>query len=541
MGLDVIPQRQLDIGAASWFRADANSPANNQVSIKAGWAHIAGDAIIDKFSGGDQQTAAFAVVAGGHERWDLITLSVAGAPVITQGTAQVSPATPFAGAPGQSTGPDAPDQFPIAYVHVTETVTVVVIQADITPVSGLVELRRALEGHFIDFGSTGGAPTGSSTIVTAVFAGATSSSGTARGVVTSAPNNVVRLRDQNNGVIKHTSGSEIFGRLTFAAAVWTLTYKYFDAAGAEQTVGNIATDTATTTPTNMRLISVPQIFSRDETARPLFDQTRAAPAGVQPGTNPNPTFGGDAALGDVTIAAPTVLSGLVSYNNLTNTSTITCGTKRALHIRCRGNLDNGAGTISAVGSGFAGGAGNPAGAGAAGTGGGGSAGGGGDTAAGAGGVGGDRTDSFGAGGGGATGGGNATPTTYSWFADLTWPVAELRPGSGGGGGGGGAVPGTPGDGGAGGGIIVLEVLGNLIEGTITAAGAAGGSGANTGTTTHAGGGGGGGGGDVMAAFAGTRTPGTVTAAGGAGGTSIGGTGGGGAGEAGRVRRCKVAP
>jgi hypothetical protein len=587
--LDVVPARQLDLGAASWFRAEANVPPDNQANLKAGWAHIGGQIVVDRFTAGDQLTGTFAPVAVGFERWDLITLDSTGAPAITQGTPIAAPAPLYNGAPGYTFGPAPPDQFPIAYVFVDETVTAVISSGDITPVIGLIELRRALEGHRIDKGATGAPPVGVSTVVTALFAGETAGTGVARGVATTAPLNLVRLLDQNFRLIKFAATeAEIFGRLTHAAGVWTLTYRYIDAAGVEQTVGNIATDT-TAAVTNVRLVSVPKVFSKDEATRPIFDNTSSPPASAAASASLVP-FGGDGTLGSITFFVSAPIAGIFNFTSVTIDPgvVLTLTQYRALHLKCRANFTNN-GTISAVGSGFnsgTGGAkaiggvvGNPGSAPAASElfgfspGGGGGAG---TANAGAlfnGGNGGAGGPGFydgrvgGTAGGansGAGGAAAASPAAHAWLYDLDPPVGSfgraVAPGSGGGGGGGGGgnAPVNPtsagGDGGDGGGIVVIEVLGNVTEGVINCNGAAGVAGFpgwdafgfNVGA---GGGGGGGGGGRYSLLYGGTLAAGTVTVAGGAAGAAgtdggypgTGPAGIGAAGAAGAMVRVKVAP
>jgi hypothetical protein len=79
--------------------------------------------------------------------------------------------------------------------------------------------------------------TGTSTVVTADMIGKTPSSGaTVPGVVVAAPENKVLLRQASGtdegDVFKDGSGNIVYGRITEAAAVWTLSY-YVDIAGVE--------------------------------------------------------------------------------------------------------------------------------------------------------------------------------------------------------------------------------------------------------------------------------------------------------------------
>ena len=72
---------------------------------------------------------------------------------------------------------------------------------------------------------------GASNDVSASFSGKVSGGGTSTaGVITSAPYNRVEIRDTSNGSeILDGSGNKVYGRLTYSASVWTLTYYVFNA------------------------------------------------------------------------------------------------------------------------------------------------------------------------------------------------------------------------------------------------------------------------------------------------------------------------
>jgi hypothetical protein len=260
-----------------------------------------------------------------------------------------------------------------------------------------------------------------------------------------------------------------------------------------------------------------------------LDGTGKVPAGQLP-TPAAATFGGDGSLGNVTIAAPTTLSGIFNYNNLTVNALVSAGVERGLHIKVRANLSFSAdiwakGFLAGAAGGAAsylgftpqtGGAGTaatavPQAGTASGGGGGGGSGGGfisglNGSAGGAGGNGANRSaqlDGAGQGTGGAgapapgfppypgiagTAAGASTAfnwTSYAWQLDFDppyWVVddrSRIRPGNPGGGGGGGGSGGNDGGtgpsgfggaGGAGGDAgnpLIVEVLG-----TCTAVGAA---------------------------------------------------------------------
>lgn len=266
-----IPERQLDLGAASYFKVVTEATPGNQAKVRPGFLYAGGHSIIDRLTAGDQTTAAFAPVLAAQQRYDLIYLSILGAATILQGNAVAFGSPVFDGAPGFNLGPPMPDQaLPLAYVFVDETGAVVVDTADIIPIGGQFQVTRDLDGHLVDKGSLGAPPAGLSDVVTTLFAAELPGGGTAvAGVVTAAPLNYTRLLDQAGDEILHNTGARMYGRLTEAAGVWTLAYHYVDAAGAEQTMDPSA-DTDGPAPTDLRLVGVPKVFSRNDPNRPLF-------------------------------------------------------------------------------------------------------------------------------------------------------------------------------------------------------------------------------------------------------------------------------
>jgi len=268
-------QRLLDLGPANFFRPEASAPSGNQVVVKAGFAFAGGHAIYDRFTAGDQLTAGFTFVAGGFRRYDLVYLDNTGAVQILAGTALAAGQPAFQGAPGwvgTNPGPTLPDDVnPVAWVLVDETVTVVIDPADITPINGFVRVQRELDGYCIDKGLIGAAPTGASDVVTAAFAGEVPGGGNTQvGVVTAPPNNLVDVLDEFKDELIHTvDAARVYGRMTEAAGVWTLSYFYTSAAGAETAVAAIETD-CTRVPANLQMACIRKVFSRNDPNRPLF-------------------------------------------------------------------------------------------------------------------------------------------------------------------------------------------------------------------------------------------------------------------------------
>jgi hypothetical protein len=271
MALDTVRQRQLELGAAAFFRPEAENPPGNQIVVKAGFAFRGAYAIQDQFTGGDQTTAGFASVSGaGLKRYDLVYLDINGAVQILQGNEVAAAAPAFDGAPGFNLGPDLPDQaVPTAYVLVDEPGAVTVDSTDIYQTTGFISISRDLNGYRVDKGLLGSAPSGVDDDVSAIFAGDTpGGSTTVRGTVTTAPLNFVVVVDQDaNELIRTADGSQVYARLTEAGGVWTLSY-FANVAGTE-TVVDVDAD-ITTTPTDLRLIAVPTVFSQNDPNRPLF-------------------------------------------------------------------------------------------------------------------------------------------------------------------------------------------------------------------------------------------------------------------------------
>lgn len=268
-----IPERQLELGAAGFFRVLPEDPAGNQVVVRAGFVYAPGYSITGGVA--EQTTAAFAPVGGGQQRYDLVYLDGSGVATILQGTAVAAGSPAYDGAPAQTGGPGLPDRaIPIAYVFVDETGAVEVTTADITQLGGHYQVSRDFDGYLVDKGLFGAAPAGTSDDVSALFAGdAQGGSVAVRGVVTDPPFNYVTLLDEYGDEIIHTTGARCFGRLTWAASVWTLSYYYIDALGVE-TAMDPSTD-ATRVPADVRLVGVPVVYSRNDVTRPLFPSSVA--------------------------------------------------------------------------------------------------------------------------------------------------------------------------------------------------------------------------------------------------------------------------
>jgi hypothetical protein len=94
MSLDQVQQRQVNLGPAGFFRAEAEAPAGNQVRVKAGFLFAGAFRVYDRFTAGDQLSAGFASVSGaGFKRYDLVSINSTGAVTITGGT-EVAVAAP---------------------------------------------------------------------------------------------------------------------------------------------------------------------------------------------------------------------------------------------------------------------------------------------------------------------------------------------------------------------------------------------------------------------------------------------------------------
>ena len=287
----IVPQEQLNLGPAAWFRPEPEAVPGNQIIVKAGFAYRGSHTVVDRFTAGDQTTAGFASVSGaGFKRYDLVYIDGTGAATIFQGNEVATAAPQFDGAPGFNLGPNMPDSAaPVAYILVDEVGAVTVDKVDIFQVNGLFQITRDIFGYLVDKGLFGSAPAGASDVVTALFAAEASGGGTtALGVVTAPPENYVWLVDQNGDEILHSTGARMFGRLTEAATVWTLTYFYINASGVETSMDPSA-DTSGPAPTDVRLVGVGKAFSKNDPNRPLFDSTVSRLSDQVVGTIPDAT------------------------------------------------------------------------------------------------------------------------------------------------------------------------------------------------------------------------------------------------------------
>jgi len=305
-GVPVIPQAQLQIGPAGWWRPEADNPPGNRVIVKPGTAYRGTFAVVNQAAA--QPTSGFAsVTLFGTKRYDMVYIDSAGSVQVAQGVQVALGAPLFDGAPGRPNGPPLPPGNPVAYVHVDEAGAVTVDVVDVFQINGFVSLQRDLDGYLVDKGPTGGAPSGLSIDVSALFVTDTrilsvagigsvvpdsGGSSTQAGVITSAPLNYVHLLDEKRDQIKHSTGAEMFGRVTEVVGVWTLSFYYLDGTGAEQTM-NPATDTAGPAPTDLRLAGVPRSYSKNDPARPLFPSSLARLADQVAGDIPYATTTSD--------------------------------------------------------------------------------------------------------------------------------------------------------------------------------------------------------------------------------------------------------
>lgn len=273
----VLSQRQEDLGPAGWFSPQAANPPANQVVVAPGIAMVGafGEAGTAPFT--QQTTAGFSVVSSGFQRYDLVYIDRTGTVQILQGTAVAAGSPAFQGAPGwtgTNPGPLLPDQaLPVAWVLVNETASVIVAQTDITQINGFLKLSRDLMGFFVDKGNTPSVPAAGSQVVTSDFTGEVAGGGnSAPGIITTPTLNVVGLLDQNGNQIQENvtgNGHEIYGRITFSASVWTLSYFYENDAGVETAITNMTTQSVVTL-TAIHMASVPKVYSLNDPNRPLF-------------------------------------------------------------------------------------------------------------------------------------------------------------------------------------------------------------------------------------------------------------------------------
>jgi hypothetical protein len=128
MGYPTVPSRHLQLGSAQYFAPEPETPPGNQITVRAGWISKSLDSqVIYKTQ---QTTVAFNVVGASQLRYDLVYIDKAGTIQVLEGTAQPDTASPWDGAPALPRN----TAYPVAYVKVTETASVVVEQDDITDI-----------------------------------------------------------------------------------------------------------------------------------------------------------------------------------------------------------------------------------------------------------------------------------------------------------------------------------------------------------------------------------------------------------------------
>lgn len=126
-GLTQLQKRQLNLGHADTLIPIPEDPPGNQVIIVGG--SYLNDETLQLEQLATQASPSFSPVAPGQERWDLVYVDTSNVIQKSVGTPQALGGSEFAGAP---TPPEW--AIPLAYVHVTETGTVVVEQEDITDI-----------------------------------------------------------------------------------------------------------------------------------------------------------------------------------------------------------------------------------------------------------------------------------------------------------------------------------------------------------------------------------------------------------------------
>jgi len=108
------------------FQPLARTPVDNKIDVRAGWAK--GDETLTQKP--VQTTASFAPVSSGaNVRWDLVYIDNTGAVSMVVGTEVPSASPDFTGAASPSFY-----EYPLAYVKVTETASVLIDVADITDI-----------------------------------------------------------------------------------------------------------------------------------------------------------------------------------------------------------------------------------------------------------------------------------------------------------------------------------------------------------------------------------------------------------------------
>jgi len=129
MALDRIDRRQLDLGPVLFFEPFAETPPGNQIVIRAG--NFSKSLVSQLVLRPEQTTVGFVPISAAiNVRWDLVYLDTDGVPQILLGTEVLNISSEFTGVPSLPRN----IAFPLAYVKITETVSVEIDESDITDV-----------------------------------------------------------------------------------------------------------------------------------------------------------------------------------------------------------------------------------------------------------------------------------------------------------------------------------------------------------------------------------------------------------------------
>ena len=148
-GITQLPKRQLELGHADTLIPVPEDPPGNQVIVGGG--NYLNDKTLQLEFLATQASPSFSPVTAGQERWDLVYVDISNVIQKSVGTPQALGGGTFVGAP---TPPEW--AIPLAYVHVTETGTVVVDVGDITDLRPFLRqpYHRDLTGQVATFHDT---------------------------------------------------------------------------------------------------------------------------------------------------------------------------------------------------------------------------------------------------------------------------------------------------------------------------------------------------------------------------------------------------
>lgn len=153
MAVDKLKTRQTEAGAVdSNLQVVVTDPASSSVTVRAGYAIFASNGTYTRAElSSDTTVGPFDTVSAGNVRWDTVVFTSSGTLAISKGSVVATGSAEFTGIVPFPTSGYATSNIPLAFVLVTEQVSVVVAASDITDARSVL---RAFTNAYA--GSSGG-------------------------------------------------------------------------------------------------------------------------------------------------------------------------------------------------------------------------------------------------------------------------------------------------------------------------------------------------------------------------------------------------